>query len=353
MHGTGASEGWAIPAIETVGDLAKWMKVSASELEWFADLRRLCARAGDKSGDSLISHYHYRILAKHNGKIRLIESPKTKLKRLQRKILDEILNKIPMHDAVHGFCRGRSICTFAEPHAGRGVVLRIDLQDFFPSISGARVQAFFRTAGYPEAVADRLGAISTNAAPRRLWRQSGLESDPAMMVEASGLYAWRHLPQGAPSSPTLANLCFYRGDCRLSGLAKSAGATYTRYADDLAFSGDDDFGRSVDRFAARVAAIVMEEGFRVHHRKTRVMRQGVRQHLAGVVINKHVNVIRADFDRLKATLTNCARQGPETQNREGHATFRAHLEGRVSFVEMINPAKGARLRRVFEQIKWG
>ena len=82
------------------------------------------------------------------------------------------------------------------------------------------------------------------------------------------------------------------------------------------------------------------------------MRQGVRQYLAGLVANRRTNVIRADFDRLKATLTNCVRLGPEGQNRESHPRFRAHLEGRVGFVEMINPARGERLRRIFEQIQW-
>jgi len=127
---------------------------------------------------------------------------------------------------------------------------------------------------------------------------------------------------------------------------------YTRYADDLAFSGGQDFERRVNRFSTHAAAILMDEGFNVHHRKTRVMRQGVRQHLAGLVANEHVNVIRADFDRLKAILTNCARSGPATQNRESHPDFRAHLEGRVGFVNSINPAKGKRLRAIFEQIRF-
>src|ERR1035438_6996121 len=96
----------------------------------------------------------------------------------------------------------------------------------------------------------------------------------------------------------------------LTGLAESAGAQYTRYADDLAFSGGEDFDRRVARFSAHVAAILNEEGFAVHHRKTRIMRQGVRQHLAGVVANQRLNVWRADFDRLKATLTNCVRHRP-------------------------------------------
>ena len=128
--------------------------------------------------------------------------------------------------------------------------------------------------------------------------------------------------------------------------------TYTRYADDLAFSGEEAFGSSAERFAHHVAAILLEAGFRVHHRKTRLMRRGVRQSLAGLVVNHHLNVPRCDVDRLKAILTNCVRHGPESQNREGHPAFRLHLEGRVGFVETVNPAAGARLRRMFDRIAW-
>jgi RNA-directed DNA polymerase len=174
----------------------------------------------------------------------------------------------------------------------------------------------------------------------------------AQLREARALYARPHLPQGAPTSPALANLCAYRADCRLAGLAKSTGAEYSRYADDLAFSGDEAFVRHAERFSIHAAAILHEEGFAVNHRKTRIMRQGVRQHLAGLAINQRVNVIRADFDRLKAMLTNCVRLGPESQNRDAHPSFRAHLDGRVGFVESINPAKGQRLRVLLDKIEW-
>jgi RNA-directed DNA polymerase len=82
------------------------------------------------------------------------------------------------------------------------------------------------------------------------------------------------------------------------------------------------------------------------------MRQGVRQHLAGLVVNQHINVARADFDCLKAILTNCARLGPEDQNRADHPSFRAHLEGRIGFFESINPVRGKRLRDIFDRIAW-
>ncbi len=331
MQPVAAAESWDLPAIESAGALAEWLLLYPSELDWFADLEGL----GYKTKRPRLRHYHYRALAKGSGAIRLIEAPKPTLKELQRKILAEILNRIPAHPAVHGFRRGRSIKTYVSPHIGKRVVLKMDLQDFFPSITGARIQTVFRTMGYPEPVADLLGGICTNAVPGY-----------------GDLYKRPHLPQGAPTSPALANLCAYRIDCRLTGLARSAQAEYTRYADDLAFSGDAHFERRVERFSIHVSAILEEEGFSVNHRKTRIMRQGVRQYLAGLVANQGVNVIRTDFDRLKAMLTNCVRLGPGSQNRDGHALFRAHLEGRVGFVETINAAKGSRLRRILDQIVW-
>jgi hypothetical protein len=138
----------------------------------------------------------------------------------------------------------------------------------------------------------------------------------------------------------------------LSGLARSAGAQYTRYADDLAFSGDQTFARRAKRFLVHVAATVAEEGFTVCHRKTRLMRDGVRQHLAGVVVNRCINIRRSDFDRLKAILVNCTRFGPIKQNRQSHDDFRAHLNGRIAFVEQIHPARGRRLRKLFDAIPW-
>jgi hypothetical protein len=116
------------------------------------------------------------------------------------------------------------------------------------------------------------------------------------------LYERPHLPQGAPTSPALANLTAYRLLCRLSGLAKSTGAVYTRYSDDLAFSGGETLNRSPSRFSIHAAAVSLEEGFAVNHRKTRIMRQSVRQQLAGVVVNREPNLRRADLELLEAIL---------------------------------------------------
>jgi RNA-directed DNA polymerase len=348
MQPVAAAASWDVPVIESVGALADWLNITADELLWFADLMGLAY----KTKRPQLGHYHYRVLAKKSGAIRLIEAPKPRLKGLQRRILAQILDQIPAHSAAHGFIQGRSTKTFLLPHLRQRVVLKMDLQDFFPSITGVRIQTFFRTAGYPESVADLLGGICTNAVPRHIWNAAAADADQAQLQEARMIHTRPHLPQGAPTSPALANVCAYRMDCRLTGLARSAGAEYTRYADDLAFSGGDEFQRGVERFSTHVAAVLMEEGFSVNHRKTRIMRQGVRQRLAGLVANERMNVPRADFDRLKAALNNCARLGPDTQNHTAHPRFRAHLEGRIGWVESINPVKGQRLRAIFDQIAW-
>ena len=329
--------------------MADWLSLYPAELEWFADLKGLTNRLANPK----LRHYRYRLVAKRSGGVRLIESPKSDLKAVQRRVLAGILDRIPPHPAVHGFRKGRSIVTFAAPHAGRDVLLRLDLRDFFPAFPAARIHALFRTLGYPDEVAARLGGLCANSVPRDVWIHRPLEIDRNDWQDARALYARPHLPQGAPTSPSLANVMAYRLDCRLSGLARSAGATYTRYADDLAFSGDVAFRRVVERFSTHVAAVALEEGFTVNHRKTRIMPQGVRQHLAGIVVNRKVNLRRADLELLEAILTNCVRLGPASQNRDALPDFRAHLQGRVAFVEMVNPAKGQRLRRIFEAIDWG
>jgi RNA-directed DNA polymerase len=348
MSPVDSARAWDVQPINSSGELASWLGLTLGELDWFADRKRL----GYKRDNPKLSHYRYRMLTKKFGQVRLIESPKPRLKAIQHQILTDILNAVPPHPAAHGFRRGRSIVSFAEPHVGKRVVIKLDLQDFFPTVSLAQIQALFRTIGYPEPVADLLAGLSTNSTPVEVWSEDRSSSLDDPVPPPVRMYAQPHLPQGAPTSPALANLCAYRLDCRLTGLANAVDAIYTRYADDLAFSGDGYFELVARRFPIHAASIAMEEGWSVHHRKTRIMRQGVRQSIAGVVVNQSTNVRRADYDRLKATLTNCIRYGPESQNRHAHENYRSHLEGRISFVEMLNQTKGHRLQSLFDQIEW-
>src|SRR5260370_3660195 len=197
MRPVAAVQGWKVPGIEAGGELADWLSLSDDELEWFADLKGL----GNKVRSGKLQHYHYRISQKRWGGVRLIEMPKPRLKELQRRILSGILEPIPVHPAVHGFVKGRSIVSFAAPHAGKRVLLRLDLQDFFPGFPAARVQALFRTLGYPEGVADRLGGICTNAVPRDVWNARLPDIAALEWREARTTYARPPLPHVAPTPP--------------------------------------------------------------------------------------------------------------------------------------------------------
>src|SRR5207245_5631813 len=140
----------------------------------------------------------------------------------------------------------------------------------------ARVHALFRTAGYPAPVARLLTGLCTNVVATDVWEKAPQQRLRQGTDKMRLLYRFPHLPQGAPTSPALANLCAYRLDCRLEGLARRAEASYTRYADDLAFSGGKELERRARSVQVHVCRIAIEEGFAVHVQKSRFMRQGVR-----------------------------------------------------------------------------
>ena len=330
-----------LPALASVGDLAKWLKVTPTELGWFADQWRL-----DAVAVAPLQHYHYRWVDKRSGGARLIEIPKQRLRDMQSTILRTLLDLVPAHQAAHGFRRTRSCVTHAALHSGQRVVIRMDLKNFFPSIPASRIHALFAKLGYSASVAGMLGRLCINRTPAGVLRDRALNWSERQELRSG------HLPQGSPCSPALANLCAYRLDMRLEALALSLNATYSRYADDLVFSGDRALERAMDRLHVQVAAIALEEGFKVNTRKTRMMRAGTRQQVTGIVVNRHPNISRDQFDLLKATLTNCARHGPASQNLEGRVNYRDYLAGKVAYVAMVNSPRGMKLQRLFDMIDW-
>ena len=339
--------GITLPDLPTEAALAKWFGVGPQHLRWRADV----TGRNRKHPPGPLRTYRYRWMKKRDGAARLLEIPKATLKQMQRKILVEILGVLPVHPSAHGFCTGRSIATNALPHCGKSIVLRLDLADFFPSVTSARVFRIFRTLGYPIDVARPLMGLCTTSVPADIWEARPGAQAGAEFARRQRLIT-RHLPQGAPTSPALANLAAHRLDRRLAALAMEIGATYTRYADDLAFSGAAELARSRKRVATLVAVIADDEGFALNHRKTRIMRAGTRQRVAGVIVNVRPNIARADFDRLKAVLVNCARHGPTSQNREHVPDFRAHLSGKIAHVRSINLHRGDKLLTLFKKIAW-
>ena len=321
---------WAVPEIPTLGDLAAFLDLEAGALEWFADVRGLERHVAD----ARLRHYRYAWVPKRSGPPRLIEAPKARLKALQRRVLREILAPIPVHDAAHGFVRNRSAVTNAACHTGRAVVLGLDLEDFFSSVAAGRVYGVLRTAGYPESVAHTLTGLCTNAVPSGVTEAAGFDQRRRLRTP--------HLPQGAPTSPALANLAAFRLDRRLAGLADATATTYTRYADDLTFSGDAHGPLARVRRAA--TAIARDEGFRVHPAKTRFATAAGRQRVTGAVVNVRPNLVRGEYDRLRAAVHAAERGDVEAD--------RAQLLGRIAWLSALNPARGARLRARVDRVRW-
>jgi hypothetical protein len=201
-------------------------------------------------------------------------------------------------------------------------------------------------------VADLLAGLCTTRLPADVWDARPHPAADGSDHPTGVRLRQRHLPQGAPMSPMLANLCALGLDVRLSAVARELDATYTRYADDLTISGGEDLSQAAGRVRRVVATIAVEEGFAIQPHKTRVMRRGQRQRVAGVVVNVRPNVLRREWDRLKAIMTNCVRTGPAAQNREQHPLFREHLRGRIAHVAMLNPARGRKLYAIFDRINW-
>ena len=330
--------------------LARLLDLDQAELAWFADVRGLERTAGEP-----LRHYRWHAVERRGG-LRLLAEPKPRLKEAQRRLLRHVLDPVPAHDAAHGCVPGRSVRTAAAPHAGSAVVLGMDLEAFFASVSAPRVWGLLQgTAGLTEPVAHLVTALVTTTAPASVWRALPVPTGAGARARHRRLgerLATPHLPQGAPTSPALANLVCFRLDRRLAGLAARSGARYTRYVDDLTFSGDRRIAR--ERFVSAVTGIAAEEGFRVNPAKTRVAGAGSRQRVLGAVVNTRPMLPRPERDALRALLHNCARHGWATQTR-GHdpATFREHVLGRVAWATALDPVFGERLHALARRIDWG
>jgi RNA-directed DNA polymerase len=211
----------ALPQVPTLGDLASWLEVEATDLEWFAD----CWRVMPQSAGTPLHHYSYKAIEKRDGRCRLIEVPKSRLRGVQRRILHGLLERVPPHECVHGFRKGRNTVTYAAPHAGKAVVVRFDLADFFASVHAPRVHALIRTLGYPQEVARALTALCTNRVPSARLLAPDVRGKMDWLERQR--YRTRHLPQGAPTTPwtqkiTLVGVSALRGSGQARGAAISA-----------------------------------------------------------------------------------------------------------------------------------
>lgn len=257
-----------LPVITKVAQLCEALNLSVSELRWLCYQREVASK----------THYTRFEIPKRSGGMRAIWAPLPQLKQAQHWILREILERLVVHGSAHGFISGRSIATNAAEHTNSQVLVKVDIKNFFPSISWRRVKGVFRKAGYPEQIATLLALLCTES-PREMVEHDG---KPVYVALAD-----RCLPQGAPTSPALTNALCLGLDRRLTGFAQKAGWRYTRYADDLSFSLPLTHQEKpeISRLLGTLKRILGDEGFELNLQKTRVIRTGDVQEVTGLVVN--------------------------------------------------------------------
>jgi hypothetical protein len=314
-----------LPALNTAEDVASAIGISTPELAWLA-YHRTAAK---------MDHYNRFTIPKKRGGVRVISSPKKKLRVAQGWLLVEILDKLPVHDAAMAFRPGRSVVDNAKRHAGKPVIIKLDLEDFFPSVGVKRVKGIFESVGYNEGVATILALIATET-PR-----------VSVMLDGEKLWAAvgeRALPQGACTSPALTNFLCRKLDARLAGLGAKMGFTYTRYADDLVFS-TDDTNALIGPFLALVRQIVTGEGFRENQKKTQILRPHQRQIVTGLVVNQDdagPRVSRNDVRRFRAFLHGCEAKGFEAMTQVVGRDAQSYAKGYLAFLHMARPEVAAK-----------
>ena len=311
----------SLPILGNAEQIANAMGITVGKLRFLAFNRRT----------STISHYIRFKIPKKTGGERLISAPMPKLKQAQYWILANILEKLPIHESVHGFRRDRSIVTNAQPHVGADVIINFDLQDFFPSVSYKRVKGLFRSFGYSETAATIFGLLCTEA------ELEEVELDGKTYYVALGD---RHLPQGSPASPAITNILCRRLDKRLTQMAQQWGFVYTRYADDLSFSTTADNPR-ICNILKNTDSIVRHEGFQINQAKTRISRKSCQQEVTGIVVNDKLNIDRKTLKRFRATLHQIEANGIANTSWGNGDDIMSSIQGFANFVAMVNPVKGA------------
>ena len=300
-------------------DVAQWLETSTGQLRLLLYGRPVAQR------------YKRFTLAKRRGGRRAILAPPPDLKFLQRKLATELVKLYPLRDVVYGFAAGRSIIDNAKRHLRRRHVLNVDLSDFFPTISYARVQGLFISLGASRDAATTLAHICCHE---------------------------NALPQGAPTSPILSNMICAMMDRELLAFAKQYHCSYTRYVDDLTFSKktgafplelarlDEDDRRTI--LGKELRAIIEDNGFTPNPKKIWLFSRVFRQMVTGLVVNKKINVRREWVRQLRAMIHAWKVHGLEAAQAEYRskyykgqklgakpAIFVDVVRGKMEFLKMV------------------
>ncbi|HEX8833150.1 MAG TPA: reverse transcriptase domain-containing protein [Abditibacteriaceae bacterium] len=321
-----------LPLLQSAEDIAQAMEISTTQLAWLTYHRAAAP----------LDHYHHFKIPKKSGGLRSISAPKSQLRAAQSWLLENVLTPVPVHEAAVAFRPGLNIADNARRHAGSTAILRIDLKDFFPSITFVRVKKMFERLGFNEGVSSIFALICTEA-PRVELSLDGQKHYVAVTQ--------RFLPQGACTSPAITNILCHRLDKRLSAAARKMGFVYTRYADDLIFSSSGSRPH-VSAMRDLATKVVTDERFTVNDDKTSVMRPRSRQTVTGLVVNSQNSqdgqgaprVSRRDIRNFRAFLHQYEKQGREAMTEKLGQDSLAYARGYLSFIHMVSTEQEAKIR---------
>lgn len=256
------------------------------------------------------NHYREFNIKKRNGGVRKISSPYPALLEMQYWIYNNILKTIEINSSAHGFAYKKSILTNSNVHKGQKELLKLDIKDFFPSIEINRIIAIFKQLGYPNNVSYYLASICTYE---------------------------DYLPQGAPTSPILSNIVSRKLDNRLIKLAKTYNLRYSRYADDLTFSGDNIPAKLIDY----ITEIVFEEGFEINESKTRLYKSTGKRIVTGISVSGNELKIPREYKRkLKLELNFIKKYGLNShiaKKKIRQHNYLFSMAGKVNFWLSVEP----------------
>ena len=259
-------------------------------------------------------------LKKKDGTPRPIRAPKDKLKIIQRAILKNILSGIKLPSCCYGFSKNKSIIENAKVHSKNDFLLNLDIQDFFPSVHYKKVQQIFLDIGLSEEIAIFLCGLTT--------------------------YEYR-LPQGAPTSPFLASFALSNLDYRLMRLAKSNYLTYTRYFDDISFSGN----KRVVVLEKDIMKIIKEEGYTVKISKRKLFTKNEAKEVNGVLITNKKLSLR-NTDELFNYVSDINKYGLSKLQTDNLEKERQSLKGKIAFLKQVDQEQSDKIEAIFTSILW-
>lgn len=315
-------------------------------------LRRMVARRGH-------AEYRFVLLKKRipgRSAKRIISIPPKSLALAQRWLVDHVLRYAPVHPASFAFHPESSPVQAAEQHPHTKWLLKVDIEDFFHSVSEGTVSAIFTRLGFPKLLAFEFARLCT------IGLDQGPEMNPAPHAGPISFYSLGHegfLPQGAPTSPMLANLAMLGIDTLLASLAEERGLRYSRYADDLAFSTDTDRSLvEMRRLQRDVCEILNDAGFRHNQRKTVIRGPGTRRIILGMLVDGPTPRLQRaykDIIRLHLHYLSSPAYGPAKHaltRKTGVSSLYHHVRGLIGWAQQVEPAFAQQALEQFASVDW-